>query len=147
MVVIRVSKGLVIFDLPSWCGCPMIDVLDNPLASVESLTSLKFSVASPAACFSKTSFPPGNSLKNLVKSHLVVQDQPGALAVVVLLELFQVMTEGSALSEGGELQALQTPTQPRVRVAGAQCLSMSHGPYILRIWSSTWGRATKCNRR
>lgn len=48
-VVIKVSKGLVIFDLSSEWSSPKMYVLDNSLAS-ECLTSSKFSVASPPAC-------------------------------------------------------------------------------------------------
>lgn len=44
-VAIRVSEGLVIFDLSSGCGSPMILVLDNSLASVACPMSSEFSFA------------------------------------------------------------------------------------------------------
>lgn len=88
VVVIRVSKGLVVFDLSPGCSSPMIHVLDSSLASMETMSS-EFSVALCLACFHKTSSHQDAPPKIRSNRAPLVQDQLGSLAVVVLLDLVQ----------------------------------------------------------
>lgn len=124
MVVVRVYVGLLTFDLSFRCSSLIMNDLDNSLACMECPTSSKFSVASPPACSLRTSSPPGCSCRNLIRWMITLRDdQPGAFAVVVLLNLFQGVVLHGLFALLGHVFTLWARLSLTANMGGTQLVS------------------------